>query len=397
LMDIMEDGATSIVASIVDFNETTKTWGIAAAVPDVSPETAVHLVEVARRGSAKREGNWVARSAAMLAHETLKNDPNDPNFIDRVKELTCKQEYWTLSSVQPVTSGGKVAGFRPQIESNDWQKWSTTEEKSKPQSLLLAPDDANAILHGRAYDLNLLTSNKSFYVSNREKTQAQLKDFFTKAASILREVEMSPQKEQRQKIVSGIASLLEDAVKLQATRSSLQKIQFVDSLQEIQQMSDLAAAKGKLKALIDSGDKFASEHAPMRAPEIAAFCEMNKGTRVPAPMAYYDGKSSAFYIIEDVSGVSRLPDVADDSGRPDPDSKIRLQMNSVLFAPVLAKSSVAVSEMISSQASDPKDTAKIEERLKAFPFPNASFRLVGRDTGNGVEGAFILETERSDR
>jgi hypothetical protein len=381
-IDIMEEGARSIIVSITQWDENNKTWRLAVVVPDVSPEYAVHLVELARQRLLERQAKWIIDRAARSAR-SANNDPDDPDFIKHVVKFTCPQGFWSLRSIEPVKDAkGNIVGFNPDIDFNgrelkeQSQSWSSIEENVKVE--FLAPrEDPNAYLWGRA------NSGQSYVTSDAENIKNLLTKFTEAVNSIQSNLhDTSKPMKERRALINAVAELVQSAVKLENERSSLRDIRLAQTLSEISKLSNVNIAGQKLGELV--GGDFVNEHATMNEEDVATFCKTNKNTALPLPKAYYDVSSSVLYNVEVVKDIYRPVNApldtisAASTNGTDSGGKLGIDINTILFGPILNKSEGATS------------AGKTEDIAKRFPFPNIRFYLTGRDTGNGVQGALVL-------
>jgi len=390
-MDIMEQGAGSIVIAVNQFYSSPNVARLAIAVPDIDSEIAGSMVTRSRRLSIERQARFVSEKAGELAQ---RRGAGPRNLDQAVNGLYCSSSLWRLESIglrrtmRPVvpaaddtsdaddtqSAGQEPAAVKPkplvaineQAFAAESTSWSETEMGFLFQRIL-PPDDPNVVVWGNAY------VNGTGLV---QKDEAEVKPKADEFLDYLHEFQsnLAANPNDLRAVLNVMADkLLNFATLLESRRSFARQIGLVVDMKSIIAASNVDDALTKVADLLGKLKNHA-DLALAGPEEIKAFCEAAKGEPPPqSPMAIYDRRTGVLFVVDDTKIISSL---TASSPQRDADGKLLVGLETPELAKLLAGNKVIT-----------EDDAKL---LVGFPFARAELVLNGREAGTGIAAQLSL-------
>ncbi|WGD48567.1 hypothetical protein QA641_23205 [Bradyrhizobium sp. CB1650] len=368
-MDIMEQGAGSIVIAVNQFESSSNVARLAIAVPGIDPEIASSIVSRSRRQSIQRQAKFVIDKATALA----KMRGEKPNNLEAaVRDLYCASPLWQLKSlivkgaetplavkVKPVIAIDEQV-FLKESPKREW----TVVAANVPFRRILFPEDPNVGLWGNAYvngeglaqaDENEVRPKVDELIEYLEEFRSNLSDNGNDLGPVLDA--MGPK-------------LLQQAKFLESRRAFARESNLLAKVEEIMATASVDNTLAKvagLQGLFKTPSDFL-----LGPDDIKRFCSTVDGKLPESPLAFYDDKANVLFVADNAQPISAL---SPPSSKRDADGKLLLGLE----APQLAKL-LSGKELVANNA----------KYFDEFPFARAELVLNGRETGTGVAARLTL-------
>ncbi|MEK9284409.1 hypothetical protein MTR72_32995 [Bradyrhizobium sp. ISRA442] len=374
-MDVMEQGAGSIVVAVNEFYSSSNVARLAIAVPDIDPEIASSIVGRSRRQSIQRQAKFVVEKASELAQ---KRGVEPQNLKEKVGELYCASSLWQLKSlvvrhadspstvkVKPVIAIDEQAFLKESMR----PEWSVVAA-GIPFRRILSPEDLNVALWGNAY-----LNGKGLAQTDEEEVRTKV-DEFTEYLEEFRSNLKDKGNDLGAVLDAMGPNLLEQAKVLESRREFARENGLVGKIEEIRatvSLDDALAKAAELLGLLKKPSDFL-----LGPVEIKRLCGAADGKLPESPLAFYDGKANVLFVVDNAQPISAL---SPPSSKRDADGKLLVGLE----APQLAK-------LLSGNKIISDNDAKYFDQ---FPFARAELVLNGRETGTGI--AARLSFSRMDK
>lgn len=370
VIDVMEEGASALVASINDLNEDGKSARVAIAVPNISAEYAGRLVSQVRRQLMLRQGALLAEAVGRYA---LEMDIPQQRLSSSVPQLMCESQFYEIKSIAVKKfdpESPSTATIRSVVNLRDSglspeASWVASTEDPRLQRLLPF-EDANAALWGEAYG-----KTKGVIRTDQENVDSEIEKF----TNILSQLEAAGEEDDRfpEQLAEQGPLLLQMAQSLEARRSTIRnEVPLSAVIKEIIAGKDSDEALVELKKLNSGLQQRLDDRSLMNSEEIKQICKSIDQTVKASPVALYDEEVKALYFLDSVEQAVTLPKVAEER---DAAGKLLISFVTTELIDLLKKGKA------------PSGTI---DKVERFPFSGIQVLLTGRDTGAGVEGRFYL-------
>lgn len=363
-VDIMEQGASSVVVAVNEFYSTANIARLAIAVPDIDRENAGSIVSRSRRQSILRQAKFVVEKASELAK---KRGVEPQNLEDAVRDLYCPSPLWRLKSlvvrhgdspssvkVQPkIAIDEKV--FSSESAKSDWSRSAMGFSFLR----ILPPADRNVALWGNAY-----VNDKGIVQSDAAEIQINIKAFGESLDEFTVNLNANPN--DLGPVLNQMGTLLEQAKVLESKRDFARRSGLVASLEEIRAGTNIDAVLAKVAELKGRFNKGA-DLSLLEGADIKLLCDATEGKLDDTPLAFYDDKANVLFVVDTPETISKLS--ASSSSR-DVDGKLLLGLETPQLATLLKANNIIK-----------EDYTKY---FVQFPFAKVELVLNGRETGTGI-------------
>jgi hypothetical protein len=386
-MDIMEQGAGSIVVAVDEFYSSSTNSNVARlaiAVPDIDSEIAGSIVTRSRRLSILRQARFATEKASELAQ---RHQVDLKNLDSAVKDFYCASPLWQLKSIVlrhgagPTDANGAptadatpaVAKAKPTVVISEQ---AFADESLKPGwsvseagflfLRILPPEDPNVALWGNAY-----VNGTGF----AQKDEAEVLPKVDEFADYLDEFKfnLNDNANDLGPVLDAMGpKLLDYAIFLESKRSFARQSGIVATISEIRAATNVHDALAKV-ADLQGKFKNRSDFALLGPAEIESFCRTADSKLPQSPLAFYDRQASVLFLVDDAKTISSL---RTSSPERDTDGKLLVGLETPQLAKLLTGNKII-------NDNDAK-------QLREFPFARAELVLNGRKTGTGIAAQLSL-------
>lgn len=365
IIDVMEEDASALVASVADVSEDGKSARLAIAVPDISAEYAGRLVGQVRRQIMLRQAKLTVERASRYAMEM---GIRPSRLLTAVPRLMCISPIYEIKSIV-VKNFDKDSPAAAVINStiilsdtglSPAASWPASKEDGRLQRLLPF-EDANAALWGEGY-----ARTNGHVRTDQQRVQEDIKEL----VDVLSELEAVADENGpfRERLAEQGLRLLQMARSLETRRSSIYDQVHLSAAIESVLAGDSEEALVALKSLNGELQEKLDNNSSMKPADVKLACEsIDKGVKA-SPVALYDQEVRTLYLLDSVEQAATLPKASE---QRDAVGKLLMKFDTVELVELLRRGKAPSSTI---------------EQVEKFPFSGIRFSLAGRDTGAGAEG-----------